>query len=298
LKSCAAEKEANTMNNTMLRFYPCDENLDVHYTAVVLNEGLLQVKAPGQTGKQHFESVDAWLASLPGSPSIDALSIQCQSTKEPKEPVERRARSEKPKKIKWNVPSKSTARTIESVPWARYVYFMIKEANPELLKNTVIRDLYNELVSCLTSYAGHIVTRPPYFYKRYCLSNIQPNNGTDTVVGTLPQLFIQKRDLRSGNYQHTSSVYQQNLLHVLSVYQPLYEQIKFDVLPYMERRLHEKKAKERTRICNRLLERYNASLMKLTRKFEGQAQYLRYYINSFEKERASYEEPFQSAIKW
>jgi len=281
--------------HTMLRFYPCDENLDVHYTAVVLKEGLLQVKAPGQTGKQHFESIDVWLASLPGSPSIDALVLQCQSTKEPKEP---RARVQKQKKVKWNVPSKSTSRTVDSLPWARYVYFMIKEANPELLKNTVIRDLYNELVSCLTSYAGHIVTRPPYFYKRYCPANIRPNNGTDTVVGTLPLLFIQKRDLHSGSYQHTSSVYQQNLLHVLSVYQPLYKQIKFDVIPYMERRVHEKKAKERTRICNRLLARYNASLMKLTRKFEGQAQYLRHYINSFEKELATYQEPFQSAIIW
>ena len=280
--------------HTMLRFYPCDENLDVHYTAVVLKEGLLQVKAPGQTGKQHFESIDAWLASLPGSPSIQAILIQCQSTKEPKEP---RIRAQKPKKVKWNVPSKNTIRSIDSLPWARYVYFMIKEANPELLKNTVIRDLYNELVSCLTSYAGHIMTRPPYFYKRYCPANIRPNDGTDTVVGTLPQLFIQKRDLHSGSYQHTSSIFQQNLLHVLSVYQPLYEQIKFDVIPYMERRMYEKKAKERTGVCNRLLTRYNTSLMKLTRNFEARAQYLRYYINSFEKELASLKEPFQPLIK-
>jgi hypothetical protein len=287
------KKEANTMYplHTMLRFYPCDENLDVHYTAVVLKEGLLQVKAPGQTGKQHFESIDAWLASLPGSPSIQAILIQCQSTKEP------RIRAQKPKKIKWNVPSKSTTRSIDSLPWVRYVYCMIKEANPELLKNTVVRDLYNELVSCLTSYTGHIMTRPPYFYKRYCPANIRPNDGTDTVVGTLPQLFIQKRDLHSGSYQHTSSIFQQNLLHVLSVYQPLYEQIKFDVIPYMERRMYEKKAKERTGVCNRLLTRYNTSLMKLTRNFEARAQYLRYYINSFEKELASLKEPFQPLIK-
>jgi hypothetical protein len=297
LKLCVAKKQITTMYppHTVLRFYPCDENLDVHYTAVVLKEGLLQVKAPGQTGKQHFESIDAWLASLPGSPPIHALALQCQSTKEPKE---RRVRSEKPKKVKWNVPSKSTIRSIDSLPWARYVYFMIKEANPELLKNTVIRDLYNDLVACLSSYAGHIITRPPYFYKRYCLSNIQPNNETDTVVGALPQLFIQKRDLHSGSYQHTSSVYQQNLLHVLSVYQPLYEQIKFDVLPYMERRAYDKKVKERTRICNRLLARYNASLMKLTRKFEHQSHYFRHYIKIFEEELVSYQQAFESKIKW
>jgi hypothetical protein len=280
--------------HTVLRFYPCNDNPDVHYTAVVLNECLLQVKAPGQTGKQHFESIAAWLASLPGSPYTDALFVETNFDKKQKE---RRVRSEKPKKVKWNVPSKSTTRSIDSLPWARYVYCMIKEANPELLKNTVIRDLYNDLVACLTSYAGHIMTRPPYFYKRYCPANIRPNDGTDTVVGTLPQLFIQKRDLHSGSYQHTSSVFQQNLLHVLSVYRPLYEQIKFDVIPYMERRMYEKKAKERTRVCNRLLVRYNTSLMKLTRNFEARAQYLRYYINSFEKELASYQEPFQPLIK-
>lgn len=285
--------------HTTLRFYPCDENLDVHYTAVVLKEGLLQVKAPGQTGKQHFESVDAWLASLPGSPPVHALSLQCLSTKEP---VERCARAvgrhARPKKIKWNVPSKSTSRSIDSLPWARYVYCMIKEANPELLKNTVVRDLYNELVSCLESYTGHIETRPPYFYKRYCLSSIQIKEGADTIVGVLPPLFIQHRNLQTGNYQHTSSVFQQNLMNVLSVYRPLYDQIKFDVLPYMERRSYEKKAKERLRICNRQLAHYNAKLMKLTRNFEARAQYFRYYINSFEKELASYKEPFQSSIKW
>ena len=273
--------------HTTLRFYPCDENLDVHYTAVVLKEGLLQVKAPGQTEKQHFESIDAWLASLPGSPPIHALSLQCLSTKEP---------HVKPKKIKWNVPSKST--TADSLPWARYVYFMIKEANPELLKNEVVRDLYNQLVSCLESYTGHIMTRPPYFYKRYCLSSIQINEAADNVVGALPQLFVQQRNLRSGEFQHTSSVFQDNMKHILSVYRPLYDQIKFDVLPYMERRSYEKKAQERTRVCNRQLTNYNAKLMKLTRQFEGQAQYFRYYIDAFEKEKAIYQKPFESSIKW
>ena len=278
--------------HTTLRFYPCDENLDVHYTAIVLKEGLLQVKAPGQTEKQHFESIDAWLASLPGSPPIHALSLQCLSTKEP---VERPARL---KNVKWNVPSKSTIRSIDSLPWARYIYSMIKEANPEILKNEVVRDLYNQLVSCLTSYSGHIMTRPPYFYKRYCLSSIQLNEGANTIVGVLPPLFIQPRNLQTGEFQHTSSIFQENMNHILSVYRPLYDQIKYDVLPYMERRLYEKKEKERTRICNRLLANYNAKLMKLTRNFEGQAQYFRYYINSFEKELASYKVPFQSSIKW
>ena len=285
--------------HTTLRFYPCDENLDVHYTAVVLKEGLLQVKSPGQTGKQHFESIDVWLASLPGSPSIDALSLQCHSTKEPVErPARTVGRHARPKKVKWNVPSKPTIRSINSLPWARYLYCMIKEANPELLKNDVVRDLYNELVSCLTSYTGHIETRPPYFYKRYCLSSIQLKEGADTIVGVLPPLFAQHRNLHTGDYQHTSAVFQENLNHVLSVYRPLYEQIKLDVLPYMERRLYEKKAKERKRVCNFLVARYNASLMKLTRNFEARAQYFRYYINSFEKELATYQEPFQSSIKW
>ena len=277
--------------HTMLRFYPCDENLDVHYTAVMLNEGLLQVKAPGQTGKQHFESVDAWLASLPGSPSIHAIILQTPSI----QPIIRHPR---PKKVKWNVPSKSTIRSIDSLPWARYVYCMIKEANPEFLKNDTIRTLYNELVSCLSSYAGHIMTRPPYFYRRYSPSNIQINEGANTVVGALPPLFIQHRNLQTGEFQHTSFVFQENMNHILSVYRPLYDQIKFDVLPYMERRLHEKKVKERTRHCIKVLANYNSRLMKLTRKFEGHAQYFRHYINSFETELASLKEPFQSSIKW
>jgi len=281
--------------HTLLRFFPCDENRDVHYTAVVLNEGLLQIKAPGQTGKQHFESVDAWLASLPGSPGIDAILIQCQSTKEPKEP---RVRAQKPKKIKWNVPSKRTTRSIDSLPWARYVYSMIKEANPALLKNDTIRDLYNDLVACLTSHAGSVMSRPPYFYKRYVLSSIQINENASNVVEALPQYFIQLRNLQTGAFQHTSKTFQENLNHILSVYRPLYDQIKFDVLPYMERQLHERKVKERTRACARNLAQYNAKLMKLTRRFEGQAQYYRYYINSFEREQASLKEPFQSSIKW
>jgi hypothetical protein len=275
----------------MLRFYPCDENLDVHYTAVMLNKGLLQVKAPGQTGKQHFESVDAWLASLPGSPSIHAIILQTPSI----QPIIRHTR---PKKVKWNVPSKSTIRSIDSLPWARYVYCMIKEANPEFLKNDTIRTLYNELVSCLSSYAGHIMTRPPYFYRRYYVAGIQINEGADTVVGALPPLFIQHRNLQTGEFQHTSFVFQENMNHILSVYRPLYDQIKFDVLPYMEHCLHEKKVKERTRHCIKVLANYNSRLMKLTRKFEGQAQYFRHYINSFETELASLKEPFQSSIKW
>ena len=213
-------------------------------------------------------------------------------------PVQPNIISPCPKKVKWNVPSKSTIRSIDSLPWARYVYCMIKEANPEFLKNDTIRTLYNELVSCLSSYAGHIMTRPPYFYRRYSPSNIQINEGANTVVGALPPLFIQHRNLQTGEFQHTSFVFQENMNHILSVYRPLYDQIKFDVLPYMERRLHEKKVKERTRHCIKVLANYNSRLMKLTRKFEGHAQYFRHYINSFETELASLKEPFQSSIKW
>jgi len=57
--------------STLLRFYP-DES-DTHYTGVSLKDGAILQQKPD---RKSFDSLEKWLASLPGSPSVGMLDVQ------------------------------------------------------------------------------------------------------------------------------------------------------------------------------------------------------------------------------
>lgn len=66
--------------SAFLRYFPTDFAL--HYTAIQVNEGILQIK-PFRT---QYDSMEDWLRALPGNPPVTALQMEVKPTPTP-EPV-------------------------------------------------------------------------------------------------------------------------------------------------------------------------------------------------------------------
>jgi hypothetical protein len=229
------------MPRTVLRFYPSN---DVHFTALVLSENdVYQVKGPYGNGN-HYTSVEAWRQTLPDSPSVDQLIVSVQEKEAPRVAKEKAPRALKPRKIKWNVPKRNDPAF--SMPWARHLYRMIKEANPEWLKQDEIRDAYNGVVAILRKYATQVRTRVPYYYNRYYSSiNIEEY----------------RRFLHPGpNVPHHE--FETILKEILEVYRMLYQMIGSELLAYMDKVLVEMsnkaKVKQYTKMMQRSIKKHQA----------------------------------------
>jgi hypothetical protein len=183
-------------NRTLLRYHSKVD--DTHDTALVLEDGgILHIKRASQPVKERFESVEAWLASLPEKPSAEELEIvepsekggavvaerereekagavaeQEREEKAGKEEKKKRAtkkKEEKPKKEPLPalllIPAR---RQIPSTYWTQHLYRMIREANPSLLRRPDVIHAFNALVQVLLDHQAHVMSHTPSSVKRYC----------------------------------------------------------------------------------------------------------------------------------
>lgn len=191
-------------------------------------------------------------------------SIEEKPKKEKKAP--------KPKKIVWNVPVPRAA--IRSTHWARHIYTMIKEANPALLQRDEIRDAYNNLVNCLIAHRDSLMSYSPYPGSKY-----HQGINYDTL-----QAFSSSRImsiLPESQLKLTPERFKSMVATIYATYEPLYQLIKDDVVPYMTRIVTERENKSKkdsyTRNLNRLLEQQ----MKTIRQYQTTMAFMQKEIDRF-----------------
>ena len=190
-----------------------------------------------------------------------------EKVKKPKveKPKVEKPKVEKPKTVKtkvdkyngFKVPDKKTPST----RWAIYLYDMIKEAKPELLKREDVRNEYNNLITCLRKYDGFLESHIPSKYYKY-ISKIDIIGKGVTVLSGSPFRWI--HDNLYINHQH--NVYSEKKTEfnteIKQVYAPLYELIKRDIIPYMELKQHEITSKSQ-------IERYHYKMEKVERTIKA-----------------------------
>lgn len=279
---------------TILRYYPgisieqasaLDDMTRVntpHYTALVEDRGeLLQIK--GDNGNRiKYDTVDQWLATLPNSPSLSAILVKehlaemIETEHKRKEAKQTTKKKEpKPKKVKWNVPPPKSV--IRSTHWARHVYTMIKEANPELLKRDDIRDAYNRLMDSLIAYRSIVMSYAPY-----------PSGKYRTGIN-YPSLQEFRRGRLFGVVQNTQTTMEQFQVAVDAiylVYEPLYLLIKDVVVPYMENTIREKNKKHEKEQCEKGLSRVIQNQMCATQRYHQQMASFQKDIDYYTKKLA------------
>ena len=248
---------------TLLRY----EHDGRRFVSMVIEDGIWHMNQ--SRNHCHYSSVQDWLLSLPNSPDISLIVIDTtfadQEEKREQQRIELAQQAATNNNKKWNVPV--IFNSPRSLTWARYVYRMIRECNKacnnRLLENEEVRLAYNHLVHVLTNLSSSIRTSVPFARYRYV-------RGIDiydlsSMIHVLPDR--EEADL---------------LAQIRIAYEPLYEHLKYTVVPYMND-IHLKKQKEADiknyRGCR---DRAVKKMMRLTEKYEKEASVLREKMDRYQ----------------
>jgi len=189
---------------------------DTHYTAIHLKDGaILEVKGPRARGG--YESVDAWVASIPGATLAD-VQVSDNKPKEPKE-KEKKEKKRKHEDKKCNVPSR-TAK-FQSSRWMKHVYEMMVESG--LVLTDEIVDAFNDLMDYLVSKNDKMTTTTPPKFNRY-IYGIKLEKLQHSIRG----IYV--------NFEHTVGLAERTEIcdRIVDLYAVLFALIKDTVVPFMD----------------------------------------------------------------
>ena len=253
--------KTNKSTQTTYRYHV---NTEEHYTAVQLDDEILEVKGPHAGTK--YPSLDKWMESIgvqkeqleiteekkskrkmnekkSSDTTATALSEATTSATDTAAAVasaETKAKKTKVEKLKMDVPAKRAP--IMSTRWARHVYEMMVEANVTITDEII--HAYNKLVKCLKKYP-QLSTSTPMKSERY-------------KVGIELKLVEHYIDGIFLHFEHTTPYDTRKIIseEIMQTYLPLYESIKDIVVPFMRNKFQYTNAV-------RLLERNKTQMISL-----------------------------------
>ena len=253
--------KTNKSTQTTYRYHV---NTEEHYTAVQLDDEILEVKGPHAGTK--YPSLDKWMESIgvqkeqleiteekkskrkmneKKSPDTTATALSEATTSATDAAAavasaETKAKKTKVEKLKMDVPAKRAP--IMSTRWARHVYEMMVEANVTITDEII--HAYNKLVKCLKKYP-QLSTSTPMKSERY-------------KVGIELKLVEHYIDGIFLHFEHTTPYDTRKIIseEIMQTYLPLYESIKDIVVPFMRNKFQYTNAV-------RLLERNKTQMISL-----------------------------------
>jgi hypothetical protein len=206
--------EAKEEKDKMLRIFQGD----THYTAIHLKDGaILEVKGPRARGG--YESVDAWVASIPGATLVD-VQVSDNKPKEPKE-KEKKEKKRKHEEKKCNVPARTPK--FRSSRWMKHVYEMMVESRLVLTEEIV--DAFNDLMDFLVLQNDKMTTATPPKFNRY-VYGIKVEKLQHNIRG----IYL--------NFEHTVGLAERTQIcdRIVDLYAVLFALIKDTVVPFMEKK--------------------------------------------------------------
>jgi hypothetical protein len=177
---------------------------------------------------------------------------------------ERPQKVEKPKKqtpeVKaCRVPSLQTQ--VKSTLWARHVHNIVKEFAPDLLKREDVIDAYNAFVDCLAKYEDVFVSYVPskrnYYHVGIIYEKLKFQRYLDENI---PAHFKNEDDVWRN--KQLSKVHSDIIQDMLQTYKVLYDLIKRDIIPPLEKTIQDIRVKRLTPIYRRDIENYQNHMTK------------------------------------
>jgi len=258
---------------SILRFYPSNDATNAtnatHYSAVVVKDGsIFEIKSPDNREKASYATLDLWFASLPGTPSIENLQVDTEGKLEAKQKAESKAESqEKPEKkqkkqkpAKCNLPGRNNH--IKSLGWLRLIYSMMKQANKTLISNEAVITAFNKLYDCLLKYDGIIETK----------ANVPHYSKYQNVIKLDDKAYCNTRGIPGAVVQLDLPNERRNAIldDICATYQPLYDLIKRDVIPYLEMKTWEFNKKIDGKRYRRLIDHIETQIKQIQIRTERQ----------------------------
>lgn len=244
------------------------------HTAVVLKDDrIYQVKSPSNE-KVYFDTVDQWVQSLPGPPSMDDLIVTTTESEKKK------ITEKKSIKKRFHVPQKGVAR-YGGLNWGRHVYYSIKQVAPALLADEAIMEAYNAFIEVMSLERPICIYSPSGPHKYFRGISLE-NHDTIPVQCTILNLLYK-----------TPSELQAKKLEILAEYRaaylPLYELIKRTMVPIIETYAVERRAKASivytTKLLMKVVHKQNRVRKLYENTMEGCDYNIEYYKNIIEQEK-------------
>ena len=287
-------------HGTLLRFSPTSIG---NYVAVSLGDSIAvnpSLAAPVKSAaewlaicieNETYPSVEAWLATIPGTDSthleihtdtkLKAKAEKAQAKAEQKAEkekakAEQKAQKEKAKAEKAEQKAEQKAKKVWNVPkahstqkWAYYVYTLIRESG---LDREDVRDAYNRFVDCLLGHNLQIRTSIPWAREKYEMGIELSSNIDAPRHGIRDYVHLAPREPSERGREILRSIY--------DAYHALFLLIEGTVVPYMRRMSKKRKDDYNTALYMRALTKAVADHQKLVQNYQLQEAYLR---NNMEK---------------
>lgn len=199
-----------------------------HYTAVLLKDGkVLEVKNPDTGKKETFPSLTMWRASH-GATEDD---VKVDSSNSNGIVVGTDTND-------FNYPKEN----LSSYSWVRWLYLMVGEAAPQLLKSEEFKTLYNKMVELCNKHKQELRN---YDYQFRGKTRYDANNLKDTRYnskwGGFPGYFYYEnyyysRHSGNGHKYYSQTEYESARAEIISVYNKIYEIVQPVISDYMTKK--------------------------------------------------------------
>ena len=250
-----------------------------------------------------YPSVEAWLATIPGT---DSTHLQIHTEKKAKAEKEKakaekaqakaeekaelkaqkaKAKAEKEaekaeqKKKVWNVPKAHSTQK-----WAYHVYTMIRESG---LDREDVRAAYNQFVDCLIGHNLQIRTSIPWAREKYEMGIELSSNIDASRHGIRDYVHLAPRVPSERGREILRSIY--------DAYHALFLLIEGTVVPYMRRMSKKRKDDYNTALYMRALTKAVADHQKLVQNYQLQEAYLRNHMEKLQSKLDSIKEAQDSS---
>lgn len=171
------------------------------------------------------------------------------------------------------------SKSYKTFPWTKHIYLLLKELCPHLLEQEPVITAFNAFITCLLKYRGQFQTYKPSTSNKYeaCINvhYIDITYSTNRIytlkaLRGIPHRFHgisqeQEQEISSDIYQH---------------YSVLYEVMKRDIVPAMERKAHAiRTAQYMTQSCKRIAQ-FDEQIKNIQKRCERDIQLVQNHILS------------------
>lgn len=248
--SITSGNKAKKSTQTTYRYHI---NTEEHYTAVQLNDEIMEVKGPHAGTK--YPSLDKWMESIGAREDQLEITEEKKSKRKANEKksadttdasaVETKPKKIKVEKLKMDIPTKRSS--IISTRWMRHVYEMMVEANVTITDEII--HAFNNVMKCLKKYPQVSTSTPPKVDRYRIGFQLKMTNHY------IHDIFL--------HFEYTTPYDARQVIadEIMQTYTPLYELTKHIVEPYM-------KKKHLYTHSVRLLEKNKAQMLQLHEQAE------------------------------
>jgi hypothetical protein len=180
------------------------------------------------------------------------------------------------------------SKSYKTFPWTKHIHLLLKELSPHLLEQEPVINAFNALITCLLKYREQFQTLKPSPSNKYeiCVNikyiDVRYSSGyIQKALRGLPHRFHgvsqdQEQLIASNIYQH---------------YSVLYELIKRDLIPAMERKAHAIRTEQYMKYASKRIAQYDEQIKNIQKRCERDIEVVQNSIVSLSIRMKESQEP-------